>query len=242
MLKKLLILFALMLSVALSFGIAADARAQTAGWVRVVDSAMLYSSDDGKKQVCLLERSYYLQVLDQTDSMYFVMVTPCDEDFPNITGYVHKASVTPCTVPPLEPYYPAEKISVTSGAAALQLSPTISSDAVVSAMNTQKLLYYGAITNNGVTWYYVYFAKQFGYVDSSLVTKPNVPLHPTPLPQKPVTAEPSEQPTEPVEESKAPASEILLIVFVVLLAVGLTLAIFLPGNLRKKSNVFEQDI
>ena len=45
----------------------------------------------------------------------------------------------------------------------------------------------------------------------------------------------------PQTDKGAPASEILLTVFVVVLAAGLTLALFLPGNTRKKK-VFEQDI
>lgn len=248
MVKKSLLILALLLSVLLSAltVVASVAHAESVSWVRVVeDNVLLYSSDDGKKQVFVLEKSYYLQVLDQTDLMYFVMVSPEGADFPKITGYVYKNSVKICDIPPLDPYYPTEKIVVTGSSAEILLSPVKSAETVVSAMNTQKMSYYGSIVNNGITWYYVYFAKQFGYVDSAFVSKPNVSLHPTPLPQKPVNSYPSDNDAElPAEETQknAPTSEILLIVFVVLLAVGLTLALFLPGNIKKRSNVFEQDI
>ena len=92
----------------------------------------------------------------------------------------------------------------------------------------------------------MYCAGKFGYVDVSNVSKPNVQPHPTPLESELPVIKPQE-PSEPAEPNEnenkngMPTAEILLIVFVVLLASGLTLAIFLPGN-GKKNEVFEQDI
>ncbi len=247
MLKKSLIVLAMLLSVVLTaMTLTAEfAHAEGERWVRVVDDdVLLYSSYDGKKQFFVLEKSYYLQILDETDNMYFVTLMPNEEDFPKITGYVYKNSVKLCDVPPLTPYYPTEKLTVTGGSAAIKLLPLNSSETILTAMNTQKMSYYGRLVSYGTTWYYVYFGKEFGYVESTSVSKPNVPLHPTPLPQKPVNAAPSdeEKPSEQDKQEGAPASEILLIVFVVVLAVGLTLALFLPGNIKKKTTVFEQDI
>ena len=92
----------------------------------------------------------------------------------------------------------------------------------------------------------MYFGGKFGYVDVSDVSKPAIEPHPTPL----ETSKPVVKPNPPDDgnenggnetASKTPAAEILLIVFVVLLAGGLTLALFLPGN-GKKVDVFDEDI
>lgn len=215
-------------------------------WVRVVDDDVcLYATDYNSKVICLLEKSYYLSVLQESDKMFFVSVMDNKNGFPQITGYVWKESVEVCEESPVTPYYPTEKVTVCSDSAYLKLSPVPSAETVIVATNTQELAYYGKIVSYNKNWYYVCFGDKFGYVDADSVTKPQIVMHPTPIKKDvPVVV----NPTEPDQSDKtdeqqtiSPGMEITLIVFVVLLAAGLTLAIFLPGNV-KKNNVFDQDI
>lgn len=244
--KKLVVLCLLALFVCADFA-PAYALGESSEWARVVkDNVYLYAEQESNKQMFILEKSYYVQILDSDEKMLHVSVMQNDANFPQITGYVRSADVELCATQPLAPYYPAIRLTVTADSAALRLSPSTSASVVITATNTQKVSYYGRVKNDR-DWYYVCFGDKFGYVEVNCVSAPNVALHPTPLPNKnetPAVSTPSNPTTPdptPATDKPTPTSEILLIVFVVLLAVGLTLALFLPGNIKKR-NVFEQDI
>ena len=243
---KKLLLFALLILLVCGNCLPAFALGESVGWARIVkDNVYLYAEAESSKQMFILEKSYYVEILDLGDTMLHVSVMQNETNFPQITGYVKRSDVELCAIAPLTPYYPTVRLTVTADSAAVRLSPSTSAGTVITATNTQKVSYYGKLTNDK-NWYYVCFGDKFGYVDATALSNPNVPLHPTPIvtddtppasttPTDPTTDDPT--PTQP----SAPTSEILLIVFIVLLAVGLTLALFLPGNVKKR-NVFEQDI
>lgn len=224
------------------------ASAEEYGWARIVkDDVNLYADENCDKLMFTLEKSYYVKITKTLDKVYRVNVMlQNQEDFPTIDGYVRKIEATPVEVAPLDPTYPTERILVTSDSAHLKLSPTPSSENVIVATNCKELSYYGKLNYYGKEWYYVYFSDKFGYVEASKVSKPTIALHPTPL----ETAKPVIKPQQPDDgadepsdntSNKMPAAEIVLIVFVVLLAGGLTFAMFLPDK-GKRADVFEQDI
>lgn len=234
---------------AVSFAVP-NAHAEQLEWARVInDNTSLYATESSSKVICLLEKSYYVNVLEETDTMLFVSIMRHNRDFPEICGYVYKDDVEVCEEPKT-PYYPTETITVNGDSAQLKLSPTPNADTIIVAINMQQLLYYGKIVSYSKTWYYVYYAGKFGYVETDNCTEVKIALHPTPLKQDvAVTAPPAdtEIPTTPPAETETPqatlpTSEILLIVFVVLLAVGLILALFAPGNKRKTAEVFDKEI
>ena len=276
MFKKIVLLFAILLSLTLCCGIVlphavADStplpeqrvRAAENGipravadvsvlpeWVRVVeDGIYLYSTADGGTRTCTLLKSYYLSVLGESEGMYFVALLPGGADFPEITGYVRSSQVSPVELAPVSPCYPSVYISVNSGSTVMRLSPIASASVVTALLSAQRMCYYGSIYSEGTLWHFVLYGGKFGYVPAADVTDPVIPLHPTPLPSRPTTAPPSD--TEPNDtdmdktdtegEERAASSEILLIAFVVILAVGLTLAALLPGNVNRRK-LFEQDI
>lgn len=213
-------------------------------WVRIVDDGVrLYANSDNSKAIFELAKSYYLEVWGEENGMYLVSVMQNTDGFLQITGYVWKAEVEPCDEPPVAPYYPTEKITVTSDSVQLKLSPVPSAETIVTVTNTQKLNYYGELTSYGEKWFYVYYCGKFGYISADGVTKPVIKLHPTPLTQEvvvPPTPTTPETPVEPSEPS-GNVSEIFLIIFVVLLAAGICLALFLPGNIKKR-DVYDKDI
>ena len=245
MCKKLLIICAILLSLVISCG--KLVYAETYDWARVLtDGVYLYATEDTKQALFELEKSYYVNMVAQTDTMYQVAVMPENNaEFVQIIGWVKKNDVSKCSAP-AEPSYPTVKITALAESVDMKQSPLPSAQTSCAVFSPQQMCYYGKIESYGKTWYFVRYAGRMGYVEASLVTDPKVELHPTPLPQTPANTTPSTPSTpsttpEPPTTS-SPASEILLIVFVVVLAVGLTLALFLPGNLKKRSNVFEQDI
>ncbi len=237
----------ILLSLTASLIFIPKAQAETVcKWARIVsENVPLYADESCNKTVFLLEKSYYVEILEELDKTYLVAVMQNEAGFPQIVGYVRKIESERCTVAPLTPYYPTVKLLVTADSAQLKLSPLPSAENVIAAINTQSLSYYGKVNNYGITWYYVYYGGKFGYVESDSVSAPQISLHPTPIEKDKPTIKPQEPETPDGEDNEkgfSPASEILLIVFVALLAVGLTLALFLPGNVGKKQSVFDTDI
>lgn len=233
--------------VAHSVTLCANAETVTYLWARVTEENVnLYATTHNSKVICTLEKSYYVKILETYDDMLFVSIMGNSADFPEICGYVYTDEVKLIVEDPVVPYYPTQKATVSADSASLRLSPVPSAEVVTTATNTQQLNYYGKITSYNKNWYYVYYAGKFGYVDENSVTMQSIPLHPTPLivelPTVTVPADPNETPTPPTVDKVSPTAEILLIVFVALLAVGLILALFLPGNRKKRDNVFDQDI
>ncbi|MCH5151353.1 MAG: hypothetical protein J1F65_01690 [Clostridiales bacterium] len=249
MLKKSILIVACLLSITLVALIVVTnlAHADTANWARILkDDVYLYKTENIDQPLFILEKSYYVRVLQEFDSVLQVEVIPSnDVEFVPIVGYVIRSEVSMCVTPPVEPYYPAEVLTVTADSVDIKLSPVPSSTSILAALNLQPLYYYGKQENYGTTWYYVRYAGRFGYVDARAVSQPQVAFHPTPLPNTPSSTTPTtpdETPSDTTPVESSPTSEILLIAFVVLFAVGLTLALFLPGNFKKRNNVFEQDI
>lgn len=247
MVKKILLACLMICAVICgSFTRAAYAEAEYS-WARIEKNGItLYATENLDKPLFELEKSYYVEILETVNNAYMVTVMPNTTGFPAILGYVRKSEVKPVEVTPLTPVYPTEQLYVTADSAQLKLLPLASSQNVIVAPATQKMSYYGKLGYYGNDWYYVYCGGKFGYVQTESVSKPQIALHPTPLEvDKPVINpmpgenDPNDGETE--QKSKTPAAEIVLIVFVTLLAGGLTLALFLPGN-GKRNEVFEQDI
>ena len=221
----------------------------TVEWVRIEDDEVrLYANSDSSKAICKLEKSYYLQVWGEENGMYLVSIMQNEAGFPTITGYVWKIEVKVCDKKPITPYYPTETLTVNSDSAQLRLSPVPSAETVITVTNTQKVSYYGEISSYGQTWYYVCYCGKFGYIPYNTVTQPVIALHPTPL-DTAVVAPPDNggtettPPTTDTPTTSGSTTEIFLIVFVAVLAVGISLALFLPGNLKKRDrDTFDSEI
>ena len=228
----------------------AQAIADTAiQWVRVEeDEVRLYANSDSTKAICKLQKSYYLQIWGEENGMYLVSIMQNEAGFPTITGYVWKMEVKACDKTPIPPYYPTETLTVSANSAQLRLSPVPSAETVITVTNTQKVSFYGDITSYGQTWYYVCYFGKFGYVTADTVTKPAISLHPTPLDTAVVAPPASTTPSDPATDPDptpaiGSATEIFLIIFVAVLAVGISLALFLPGNLKKRDkDMFDSEI
>lgn len=229
--KLIVICFTLCLAVALALPHVANASTK---YVRVIqDDVPLYTNAEIKKVTCLLEKSYYLTVIEEIDDFYKVEIMGGDKLFPKIVGYVQRQLVEQENLQPVAPLYPTVSVTVQTSSASVYFSPLTSSDILVVATNTQQMSYYGKVIDQVTTWYYVYFNGYFGYVDSANVTTPKIPLHPTPLPQPvtpPTTTPPSNESNQqiPEQSTRSGRNEILLIAFAAILATALTCALFLP--------------
>lgn len=140
-------------------------------WARIVkENVPLYADVNCDKTVFILEKSYYVEIVEESDKTFLVSVMQNDAGFPQILGYVRKIEVERCTVAPITPVYPTVKLIVTADSAQLKLSPLPSAENVIAAINTQSISYYGKVNNYGITWYYVYCGGKFGYVQSDSVS------------------------------------------------------------------------
>lgn len=225
----------------------AVALAENSSWVRVCEEGVfLYANNYSQKVLFILQKSYYLSVIAQEDTMLYVSVMGENDNFPAITGYVWTSQVKQCKSAPDSPYYPTVSVTVNTDSAAVKLSPVPSAQTLVVATNTQRLSFYGEIISYGEQWYYVYYGGKFGYVRAQMVTQPNVQPHPTPIETvvvPTVTPEVDPSPTTPEQNTTTTGAEIVMIAFVVLLALGLALAVLLPGNTKRRDNgVFDSNI
>ncbi len=246
LLKIILVILAAVMSAACALFCTLVCAEEMPAWVRVTEeNVKLYTNANTGKVTCILEKSYYLEVLGETDGFYLVSVMNNTAAFPKITGYVKTDSVDVCTAQPAAPYYPNVLLRVDTDSAGIYFSPLSSAELILTAVNTQEMSYYGSIVSEGKTWYYVCYCGRFGYVPSENVTEPAVSLHPTPLPdlnpETPVVTPPSDSGDS--QTPSASVAEILLIAFVAVLSVGLVLALFIPGNRRKKEeNCFDKNL
>lgn len=219
-------------------------HAEEAKWARVTrEDTYLYATEDCSKQMFQLEKSYYVEILEEQTKTYFVKVDCLDKSFPPLCGYVLKNEVRLTADIPDAPLYPTEKLVVKGNAAMLRLTPTPSAEVIVVATNTQKVCYYGNAAGYGKNWYYVYFAGEFGYVLADEVTSPNIDLHPTPIDivvDVPTVAPPTDSPTKEPNQAISPTAEVILTVFVSLVALAITFSLFLPVKSQKQ--VFDGDI
>jgi len=242
------IISTIVMSIGLFIFVLPTAQAQTTcSWARVIaNNVKIYATQNGQKALFLLQKSYYLRILADEGDMLMVALMENENGFVQITGYVYTSEVDLVVAQPEPPYYPMEKIIVTADSTPIRLSATPNATTVITATNTQQLYYYGSITSYNTLWHYVYYGGKFGYVLADTVSSPVVSKHPTPLPQDyPVVLPnpPAEGDSDTVVEPNPPTltAEITLIIFVVLLAIGLALSLFLPGN-NKHNNVFDESI
>lgn len=206
-------------------------------YVRVTEEGVnFYADASAVKTVCTLEKSYYLEVIGEENDCYVVTLMGNSVSFPKICGYVAKNSVEICQKEPILPLYPTVTATVDGSNASLKLSPSPNAKTVVVATNSQKMSYYGTVSEQGKTWYYVYYCGCFGYVESKDVFLPAFAMHPTPLAEKVVptvtvpTSEDVDESPSDVTFERSSGAEIALIAFVCLLAGSLVLALFLPSK------------
>jgi len=211
-------------------------------WVRITkDGVALHPSPSESKTTCLLEKSYYVHAVSQTGEYFRVELFGESDEFTKIVGFVKKDDVETCDETPLAPHYPTVQLTFKS-TAKLHFSPLEESETLFAPLSGQTANYYGKVFSEGKTWLLVNCFDEFGYVEITAVEDFAVPLHPTPLakPADQPEPEPQEQTPQPQTPQETPsqgtqAEEILMIVFVVVLAVCLVAALFLPNREKRRN-------
>lgn len=185
-----------------------------------------------------LEYSYYAKVIGTQSQYYVVEIGDNNENFVKLTGYVKISSVQLIETIPAMPLYPTIKISINSTSADLKTSPSGSSSTAIAVLSSQKLNYYGKLTNNEATWYFVrHESGAMGYIKASAVNAFSIPLHPTPLPTIEIPDDPT--PEDPVPEPEPPldSTQILLILLICIPCAIIIVLIFVPS--KNSENVRE---
>lgn len=136
-------------------------------YARIENSTNIYSSSyENSSTICIAEKSYFVQILNETNHMYKV-------NYNNISGYIKKNDVKEITSTPSTPYPTNIKIKIGSDCN-LRSTPTTKSQVsnvvcTIKAGETN-LEFIGrvfadeAIDFGGTTWYLVRYLGELGYV------------------------------------------------------------------------------
>lgn len=226
-----------------------NAWAEGEEWGRVIkDNVKIYANAESSAPLFVLKKTYYVKIVGGSENHYAVCLMG-EAEFPQIVGYVRKNDLKICSEP-ISPTYPTVKLTVQGSGATIRLSPTPNAEIVLMALNTQKVSYYGSVQSYDASWHYVYYCGKFGYVLAEELTEPKIGEHPTPLevptvaPVLPSVPSGEEQEKDEHEGSGVnPTAELTMIAFVVLLAVTLTCAAFLPFNKKEdKTKIYDEDM
>lgn len=161
---KKLCIFILLFTIQLNFSNASVFA--NSKFARVENSTNIYSSQVSKEIICLAEKSYFVQILNEYEDTYKV-------SYNGISGYVKKNDVREITSTPLTPY--PKNISIIIGSDCnLRSSPTTKSQKnnIISTLKAGEtnIEFIGRIYSDeaidfcGTTWYYVKYLGEYGYV------------------------------------------------------------------------------
>ena len=185
-----------------------------------------------------LEKSYYLKITETGNVFYQVSLFDGTDGFSKIYGYVKKSDVSVVYETPAAPIYPEEKLTVTK---TTSLYPLPNSDESLSTcLQNQQARYYGMLPYNEDVYYYVRFGNEFGYLKSTDVSAPQIPLHPTPLPEPELP--PDDDNTKPPEKppaQTADGTQLALVLLICIPAVVIVVVLFLPNKKRREPRYIE---
>ena len=163
----LIIMFLISIFSSSSISTFADTR-----YARIQTSSNLYSdASENSSTVCIAEKTYFVQILNETSQMYKV-------NYNGISGYIKKNDVKEITSTPNTPYPKNIKLKIGNDCN-LRSSPTTKTQ-ISNVLNTIKagetnIEFIGrifadeAIDFGGTTWYLVKYLGEYGYIYNKYV-------------------------------------------------------------------------
>lgn len=143
-------------------------------YARAIESTNLYrlaNNDSITNIICLVEKSYFVEIISETDNYYKV-------NYNNISGYVKKNEVKKVTTTPSTPF-PYNIRLVIANPCNLRSSPTnrATTNNIITTLqaNESNIIFIGrifseeAIDFGGTTWYYVNYQGSYGYIYNKYV-------------------------------------------------------------------------
>lgn len=165
-------IFILVLLLCCSLNFNKDNVYASAKYARIENVCNLYSnSSDNSQVICIAEKTYFVQILNEIDNMYKV-------NYNGVSGYVNKNDVKEITSTPSTPYPQNIKLKIGSNCN-FRSSPTAKSNtnnvlSTISAGETNiefigRIFADEAIDFGGNTWYYVKYLGDYGYIYNQYV-------------------------------------------------------------------------
>lgn len=142
------------------------------------EDCLLYADESAIVSVCSLPSSYFVEIIEEQDSVYKV-------SYLDIDGYVKAESVTIVDYLPLNKYPTSLSCSLSNDGNTITMrsSPFIKDDNVITRLESEEIVeYYGSKKGDsqieilGDEWYYIKDKNgNFGYVYNLYLTPPTFP-------------------------------------------------------------------
>ena len=227
--KKLVLIFLLigMFFVVAPFRV--HAFALSTPYVVIGDNVWLLNVESGEK-LFLLPTTYYAKIEEMDENYYYVT-------FNNVKGKVNKNSVavvgydkeTKGTLLPLK--ISSEYAVFTEIKLKSKVDGEI--DDIVSIPTGETFTYVGTYQQNDVTWYYVTYGGEYGYLQAQYTDVPNITINDfIPENDSETITEPSDIPSQQ-EQNEPDLVKILVISGVCVVGVILAIILFIPRKNKK---------
>lgn len=183
--KRLLIIFCVLLFIFLSIFVVKNTQTQiantstfTSGYAKVLtNDCYLYKESSKDNGLFLLEQSYFVKILDANDNVFFKV------QYLEFEGYVEKSKVNFVEEFPQEPYLIGITFDIYDiGNVCMRSSPeTLQNDSNILCTiksSTKNLMYYGkctgeeAISGLGNVWYYSGYEDEHGNIFKGYIYAP----------------------------------------------------------------------
>jgi len=211
-------------------------------WYRITSDDVIFFTHpvdhDGYK-LFLLEKTYYLYALSETDGFLQIQLFDNQNGFVKVVGYVQKSQVEKCNQQPDLPHYPTETLNVKQSNAILKAKPNANAQDIAVCLVGQSVNFYGRAWQSD-DWYYVKYQNDFGYVHKKQLSTLLIATHPSPLPEEstPTISPPQSDLTQPEQETTDNITgEIILILLVCIPAITIVVLMFVPQKTKQKNRV-----
>lgn len=205
-------------------------------YARIENASNIYSSNEENKILCMAEKTYFVQIINEIDNMYKV-------NYNGISGYINKNDVKEITSTPFTPYPSNIKLIIGSDCN-FRSSPTTKSQTnnILATLKSgeENIEFIGriysdeAIDFGGTTWYFVKYLGEYGYIYNKYV-KSITPIYEN---TEKVTYLQNSSPDIPNPITHTPSILIMIIMAIPLLLILLIL--YLPRKFKSKNKKVKQ--
>lgn len=206
-------------------------------FARVENATNLYSnSSNNSSVICIVEKTYFVQILNETDDMYKV-------NYNGVSGYVNKNDVKEITSTPSTPYPQNIKLKIGSNCN-FRSSPTTKTQtnnvlSTISAGETNlefvgRIFADEAIDFGGNTWYYVKYLGEYGYIYNKYVQSI------TPIYENTESYSYLQNTTNVIQNPITHTPSLMLIIIMSIPLFAILLILYLPKKFKQKQKKQKQ--
>ena len=201
-----------------------------------------YKDSERTNLVFYLPYSYYVKVLEQTDTFSHVECYGVNSSTTCIDGYVNTDELFFDGNTPINPYL---DLSVTVKKETAIYTDAFLSDKIQNVFSGRTLNYYGFTTDtNGNYLYFVEYGDKLGYVRESDVETFSLSNHPYPIPEPPKEETPDDSTTDNQNTNKKGFTfnfQTIIIVCLCFATIVILLIIFKPTSKKVAVSYYDEN-